>query len=76
MSLLTLVALCMHGCFWTAQQGRAQHSINLMVPMSCPCSVQHGRALLQKCQVDPPSEKYIFLYAIPEAMSNKIILSR
>lgn len=59
MSLLTLSALCMDA-FRPLSKGRAQHSINLMVPMNCPCSVQHGRVLLQKCQVGSSSEKYFF----------------
>lgn len=41
--------------------GRSQHSMNLMVPINCPCcSVQHGRVLLQKCQVDPHRKSIFF----------------
>lgn len=41
--------------------GTSQHSMNLMVPINCPCcSVQRGRVLLQKCQVDPPIGKVSF----------------
>ena len=57
--------------------GRSQHSMNLMVPInSLCCSVQRGRVLLQKCQVDPPWEKYLFLYATPEAVAGMLVLSR